>query len=239
MQAPVLALPDFTKTFIVETDASDLGMGAVLMQDGHPISYLSKSFCDKNKGLSTYEKECMAILLVVEKWRPYLQHQQFILRTDHKSLMFLIEQRATTKLQQKAMLKLMDLDYKIQYKQGLTNRAADALSRMADPEDTVLAISVGNPSWLQILQDGYLEDPDARDKLTELCIQSPNDKGFILTNGIIRYMKRIWVGTNALAQRHILQALHSSAVGGHSGVNATYHKVKSLFFLAALEDFCH
>jgi hypothetical protein len=97
----------------VETDASDLGMGAVLMQDGHPISYLSKSFCDKNKGLSTYEKECMAILLAVEKWRPYLQHQQFILRTDHKSLMFLTEQRATTKLQQKAMLKLMDLDYKI------------------------------------------------------------------------------------------------------------------------------
>jgi hypothetical protein len=55
----------------------------------------------------------MAILLAVEKWRPYLQHQQFILRTDHKSLMFLTEQRATTKLQQKAMLKLMDLDYKI------------------------------------------------------------------------------------------------------------------------------
>lgn len=67
VQAPVLALPDFTKTFIVETDASDLGMGAVLMQDGHPISYLSKSFCDKNKGLSTYEKECMAILLAVER----------------------------------------------------------------------------------------------------------------------------------------------------------------------------
>jgi hypothetical protein len=67
VQALVLALPDFTKTFIVKTDASDLRMGAVLMQDGHPISYLSKSFCDKNKGLSTYEKECMAILLAVER----------------------------------------------------------------------------------------------------------------------------------------------------------------------------
>lgn len=116
MQALVLALLDFSKTFIVEIDASDLGMGAVLMQEGHPISYLSKSFCDKNNGLSTYEKECMVVLLAVEKWRPYLQHQQFILRTDHKSLMFLSEQRATTRLQQKAMLKLMDLDYKIQYK---------------------------------------------------------------------------------------------------------------------------
>lgn len=48
-------------------------------------------------------------------------------------------------------------------------------------------------------------------------------------DGVIRYKNRIWVSTIALAQRHILQALHSSAIGGHSGVNATYHRVKSLF----------
>lgn len=75
IQAPVLALPDFAKIFTVETDASDFGMGAVLMQDGHPISYLSKTFCDRNKALSTYEKEWMTVLLAVDKWRPYLQHQ--------------------------------------------------------------------------------------------------------------------------------------------------------------------
>lgn len=148
VQAPVLALPDFAKQFVVETDASDIGMGAVLMQEGHPISYLSKSFCDKNKGLFTYEKECMTVLLAVEKWRYYLQHQEFILRTDHRSLLFLTEQRATTKLQQKAMLKLMDLSFKIQYKQGHTNKAADALSRMSELENPLMAISVGQPSWL-------------------------------------------------------------------------------------------
>lgn len=82
------------------------------MQEGHPISYLSKSFCDKNKGLSAYEKECMAVLMAVDKWRSYLQHQQFILRTDHKSLMFPTKQRATTRLQQKATLKLMYLTIK-------------------------------------------------------------------------------------------------------------------------------
>lgn len=74
VNALVLALPDFSKTFTVETNASDLGMGAVLMQEGHPISYLSRSFCEKNKGFSTYEKECMTVLLVVDKWRSYLQH---------------------------------------------------------------------------------------------------------------------------------------------------------------------
>jgi len=101
-------MPDFRKPFIVEPDASDVGMRVVLMQEGHPIFYLSKSFYGRNKGLSTYEKECMVVFLAIEKWTPYLQHQECILRTDHRSLLFLTEQRATTKLHQKAMLKLID-----------------------------------------------------------------------------------------------------------------------------------
>jgi hypothetical protein len=54
-EAPVLALPDFSKQFVVETDASGTGIDVVLMQDGHPIAYLSKALCPKNLGLSTYE----------------------------------------------------------------------------------------------------------------------------------------------------------------------------------------
>jgi hypothetical protein len=66
VQAPVLALPDFHKPFVLETDASDVGFGAVLMQDNHPIAYLSKAVCGKNQALSTYEKECLAIILAGE-----------------------------------------------------------------------------------------------------------------------------------------------------------------------------
>lgn len=74
VQAPVLAIPNFEKQFVLETDSSDVGFGVVLMQEGHPIAYLSKTVCLKNQGLSTYEKECMAIIMAVDKWRPYLQH---------------------------------------------------------------------------------------------------------------------------------------------------------------------
>ena len=87
-EAPVLAIPNFHQPFILETDASDTGLGAVLMQDGHPLAFLSKPLCPKNQALSTYEKECMAILMAVEKWRPYLQHKEFITKTDHKSLLY-------------------------------------------------------------------------------------------------------------------------------------------------------
>lgn len=124
-----MGIPDFTKPFILETDASEVGFGAVLLQNSHPIAYLSKVVCAKNQALSTYEKECMAILLAVEKWRSYLQHAEFLIRTDHKSLLHLTEQRVTSRIQQKALLKLMDLQFKICYKQGALNLAANALSR--------------------------------------------------------------------------------------------------------------
>ncbi|CAN6326944.1 unnamed protein product [Urochloa humidicola] len=229
-QAPILAVPDFQKPFVIETDASDNGLGAVLMQDGHPISYLSKPLCERNKALSTYEKECMAVLLAVEKWRAYLIHQEFLIRTDHRSLSFLSDQKATTKLQHKALLKLMDLKFKIQYKKGVTNQAADALSRYPQSEsESVMAISVSSPTWMDKLQSGYEDDPEAQRLLTELSILSPNDKGYALSDGLIRYKGRVWVGNNKLAQQHILQALHSSGLGGHSGILATYQRVKSLF----------
>lgn len=64
--APVLALPDFSQQFVIETDASDKGIGVVLMQNQHPIAYLSKALCPKNQGLATYKKECLAILLAVD-----------------------------------------------------------------------------------------------------------------------------------------------------------------------------
>jgi len=56
------------------------------MQDGHPLAFLSKALGSKSRGLSTYEKEFMAILLAVQLWRPYLQFQEFVILTDQKRL---------------------------------------------------------------------------------------------------------------------------------------------------------
>jgi hypothetical protein len=77
--------------------------------------------------------------------------------------------------------------------------------------------------------EGYQEDPMAKQLLTQLSITGSNDKGFSLVNGLIRHNGRIWLGNHKEAHRAILLALQSSGLGGHSGVNATYHKVKALF----------
>lgn len=100
--APVLALPDFSQKFVLETDASDAGIGAVLMQLGHPIAFLSKALGVKNQTLSTYDKECLAMLLAIDKWKTYLQANEFTIHTDQRSLVHLSESKANTPMQQKA-----------------------------------------------------------------------------------------------------------------------------------------
>jgi hypothetical protein len=93
----VLALPDFEKQFIAETDACDGGIGAVLMQEDKPIAFLSGPLSASNKFLSAYEKEFLALIMVVEKWRPYMQRQEFLIRIDQKSLAYLMSRCCSLK----------------------------------------------------------------------------------------------------------------------------------------------
>lgn len=123
---PVLALPDFTKAFIIETGASEVGIGAVFMQADQPVAFMSKALGPAHKKLSIYEKEFLALIMVVEKWRPYLQRQEFIIRTDQKSLSFLNEQNLHSEMQRKAMARLMGLQFKVVYKRGKENHVVDA-----------------------------------------------------------------------------------------------------------------
>lgn len=118
---PVLALPNYSKDFVLETDASGMGLGVVLMQDGHPIAYWSKGLSTKDQALSTYEKELMAGVLEVLKWRYYLLGRHFLIKTDHQSLKYLIEQRVGTPFQQKWVTTLLGFDYAIIYKTGRDN----------------------------------------------------------------------------------------------------------------------
>uniref|UniRef100_A0A0A9D1W1 Reverse transcriptase domain-containing protein n=1 Tax=Arundo donax TaxID=35708 RepID=A0A0A9D1W1_ARUDO len=230
--APVLKLPDFSKEFVIETDASAVGIGAVLMQGGHPLAFLSKVLGPKNQGLSTYEKECLAVLLAVDKWRAYLQHAEFAIQTDQKSLTQLVDNKLITPMQQKAFVKLMGLQFRIHYKKGIDNKVADALSRLPreDDQEEVQAISVCRPKWLSEVVAGYTEDEQAKKLLTELAVQpTPPNSPYSLSEGIIRYKGKVWIGNNTTVQQSVLRALHDSGLGGHSGITATYQRIQSLF----------
>lgn len=112
----VLAMPDFNKTFEVHTDASEVGIGAVLVQEGRPISYISKGLGPKKTEWSTYVKEMMAIVEAVRLWKPCLLGQRFRIITDQQPLKHMLEQRIVTPEQQKFVAKLLGFDFKILYR---------------------------------------------------------------------------------------------------------------------------
>ena len=91
--ALVLAMPDFTKTFIVECDTLDNGIGVVLMQEGRPIDFESCPIKGKYLHKYIYEKEMLVILHALKKWQPYLMGRHFKVKNDHNSLKHFLEQR--------------------------------------------------------------------------------------------------------------------------------------------------
>ena len=105
-------------------------LGLYLCKEGNPLLF-SVTLGKKHQELSIYEKEFFALIMAVEKWRHYLERQEFLIVTDHESLAYLNEQNLHSEMQRKAMTRLMGLQFKIIYRKGKGNVAADALSRVA------------------------------------------------------------------------------------------------------------
>ena len=125
---PVLVCPDFSKKFILCTDASGTGLGAVLEQEGRVIAYYSRGLRKAEKNYSTVELECLAVVESVKRFRHYLLGRPFEVLTDHKPLEWLAKQKCVGRLWRWAVM-LQEYDFLIKYRQGVENDNADALSR--------------------------------------------------------------------------------------------------------------
>ncbi|CAM4683658.1 unnamed protein product [Lepidochelys kempii] len=141
MSDPILRAPDFDKPFLVTTDVSERGVGAVLMQEGpdqefHPVVFLSKKLSERESNWSVSEKECYTIVYALEKLRPYVWGQHFHLQTDHAALEWLHTTMGNNKKLIRWSLALQDFDFDIQHISGASNKVADALSREKFPEST-------------------------------------------------------------------------------------------------------
>jgi hypothetical protein len=136
---PILRLPDLSKPFTVQTDASDRGLGAVLLQehDGqlHPVIYASKLLSGAARHYATVEKECLAVVWAFEKFQNYLLGKTFVLQTDHAPLQYLRTAKyQNSKLMRWSML-LQPYKYVVKYIRGSENFCADYLSRMYGGEE--------------------------------------------------------------------------------------------------------
>ena len=135
VSSPILANPDFSQAFIIETDSSDQAIGSVLVQiqngERKCIAYYSKKLSSTQRKYSATERECLAVLLSIENFRHFVEGHRFIVQTDAMSLTFLQTMSIESKSPRIARwaLKLSKYDIDLQYKKGSENVPADALSR--------------------------------------------------------------------------------------------------------------
>nr|XP_054770320.1 uncharacterized protein LOC129278127 [Lytechinus pictus] len=133
-QSPILCLPDVQKKFILRTDASSTGLGAVLLQehDGEkqPVAYASRKLLPREQAYSTIERECLGLVWGISKFHVYLEGTDFVLETDHKPLLYLNRAKCINSRVMRWALSLQPFRYRIEAIRGSENVGADFLSRL-------------------------------------------------------------------------------------------------------------
>ncbi|GKD03127.1 putative reverse transcriptase domain-containing protein, partial [Tanacetum coccineum] len=125
----ILSLPDRVEDFIVYCDASNQGLGCVLMQRGKVIAYASRQLKIHEKNYTTHDLELGAVVFALKTWRHYLYGTKSVIYTDHKSLQHIFDQKELNMRQRRWIELFSDYECEIRYHPGKANVVADALSR--------------------------------------------------------------------------------------------------------------
>jgi hypothetical protein len=223
--APVLTLPDFTKTFVVECDASSHGFGAVLTQEGHPVAFFSRPIAPRHQALAAYERELIGLVQAVRHWRSYLWGRCFVVKTDHYSLKYLLDQRLSTIPQHHWAGKLLGFTFTVEYRSGATNVVVDALSRRDTEESGLLAISAPHFDFITRLRQAQAMDP-ALAAIHEGVGVGTRDAPWAVADGMVTYEGRLYIPPAWPLLQEIVAAVHDD---GHEGVHRTLHRLRRDF----------
>jgi hypothetical protein len=133
---PVLTSPDYSRQFVLQTDASERGVGAVLSHwddqgVDRPVAYYSRKLLPRESRYATIEKECLAIVAGLKHFEPYLLGRSFVIQTDHRALQYLQSMRSTNQRLMRWALLLQQFQFTVTYRPGTANNNADGLSRQA------------------------------------------------------------------------------------------------------------
>ena len=137
---PVLQMPNLSNVFILQTDASDHSIGAALLQEHEgklmPISFASRKLVPRERNYCIMEKECLAVVWAIQKFKVYLYGKEFILQTDHQPLICMNNDKVHNERIFRWSLLLQPFRFRIVVIKGTDNVIADYLSRSEDPEES-------------------------------------------------------------------------------------------------------
>jgi RNase H-like domain found in reverse transcriptase/Integrase zinc binding domain/Integrase core domain len=251
LEPPILGYPCFTLPFVVYTDASSFGAGAVLCQHQDPdrpenetvIAYTSRHLNDREAKWSTVEKEAFAIVHAVTVFYPYLWGRKFTVITDHNPLKWLMKMSKPTGRLMRWSLLLQEYDMDIQYRSGSKHGNADGLSRIPLPmggtplesseEDPYVHISFIIAEWLEAQEkDSYckrakesMNEPEAE---SGLAMRLNDEKVIILDNGILAYNNGKIIVPEAMRDA-VIKRFHENRLSGHLGLPKTLFRIKQRF----------
>lgn len=235
---PILSAPDFDIPFEVHCDASNVAIGAVLLQkvdlEYKVIAYASRVLSHTERNYTTTEKECLAVIFALEKWRPYVQGQRTVVKTDHSSLTWLQNIKNPAGRLARWLARLSPYDICITYTKGKENVVPDALSRAVEDPDEEIEVATIFPG-LPPLPDFSTSSDHWYNTLKEHISTNPerfptfkvNNDGFVLK--LVKECVTDKIVTKyvvPLDQReNVLQQYHDSLIGGHLGAKKTFNRI--------------
>lgn len=241
--APILASPDFKKMFTIQCDASDVGVGCVLSQeddDGREvvIAFASRTLSDAEKKYTVTEKECLAVLFGVHKFRCYIEGTRFKVITDHHSLLWLSNLKDPCGRLARWAVKMQQYDMLLEHRKGSLNVVPDALSRAPLVDSALINL---DPEKCNA--DPWYE------RMVRIVQHAPDQfSNYSVRNGLLyKHVSRTveqppnlpeWkLVVPKQARKFVLQECHNEPTAAHLGNLKTLAKVQELYYWPKMRTF--
>ncbi len=269
--APVLIPPDLSKSFKVQTDASEFGLGAVLTQDlegeEHVVAYASRLLRGPEKAYSVSEKECLAVIWAVEKWRTYLEGRPFEVITDHSALTWVFQHPKLSSRLTRWTIRLQGFQFTVKYRKGQSNVVPDVLSRSMEPVATSGRLTVVKamkspvkpailPVNLSDLVTAQSEDSEVQElsKKADAQVDVDNTRvRYVCENGLLfrsvpssHCGEKLQLVIPVSLRNEFLQYAHDNPLSGHLGRMKTLLRLMEVAYWPSMRadvwkycKFCH